>query len=134
MATEGPLLHDGGQCVAASNYGNAAGGGGNGGSYQFYGVALTGARTVSVAAAGQKIYGVLQNKPAAGDAADVGFLGPSKALAGGTITAGQDVMTNAAGLFVPWTTGNSKSGMAMESAVVGQVFTMFVYGPGSPSA
>ena len=53
MATEGVLLHDGGQCVAAANYSNTAALGGNGGSGQFLAVAkpATTNRTVALAAA-----------------------------------------------------------------------------------
>jgi hypothetical protein len=139
MATEGPLLHDGGQCVAAANYSNTAGLAGPGGSGQFYAVAkpATTNRAVALAAAtGVAVYGILQNKPLAGDPADIGFFGISKALAAGTIAVGADVMTNASGLMVAWTSGSgyAKAGMALESAVNGQIFTLFVYGPGGPLA
>lgn len=136
MATEGPLLHDGGQCVAAANYSNTAGLNGPGGSGQFFAVALpaTTNRTVALAGAGVAVYGILQNKPLAGDAADVGFYGISKAIASGTISIGSAVMSNASGALIAWTSGgsNTQAGMALESAVNGQIFTMFVYGPGGP--
>ena len=135
MATEGPLLHDGSQCVAAANYSNSAGLSGPSGSGQFLAVVLTSAgRTVAVASsAGAQCYGILQNKPTSGAAADVGFLGPTKAVAGGTIAAGAPVMTNASGAIVAWTAGSAYAqiGYAIEAAASGQIFTMY-FGPTSP--
>lgn len=139
MATEGPLVHDGAQCVAAANYGNSAGlagtntggtTGGATGSGQFLAVVLTSAgRTVAIAGtAGVQCYGILQSKPASGAAADVAIFGITKAVAGGTIAAAAALMTNASGQVVAWTSGSgyAQIGYAIEAAVSGQVFTMFV--------
>jgi hypothetical protein len=136
MSTESVLIHDGSQCVAAANYGNGAGlagsntggtTGGASGSGQYLAVVLTAAgRTVAVAAAiGAQIYGILQNKPALGQAADVGIIGITKAVAGGTIAAGAALMTNASGALITWTAGSgyAQIGTAIEAAVSGQVFT-----------
>jgi hypothetical protein len=129
MATEGPLLHDGSN-VAAANYGNAAGLAGPSGSGQFLAVALSQAadRTVVLASTlGQQIYGVLQNKPALGDAADVGFIGATKAVAAAAgVTRGKPQMVTATGAFTDWVPGaaNSQVGYAQESAVSGQIFTL----------
>ena len=137
MATEGVLLHDGTQCVAAANYSNTAALLGQGGSAQFYLVGLTAAgRTVAIASvAGQACYGVLQNKPTLGAPADVGVIGPSKVLAGGTIAAGAKIMASAAGVAVAWVAGagNQQVGVAIEAAVNGQIFTAYIFGPGAPS-
>jgi len=136
MATESVLIHDG-QCAASANYGNGAGLNGNGGSAQFYGVVISAARTVALASStGAAIYGILQGKPAAGDAADVGVFGPGKMLAGGTIAAGAKLMVNSSGEIVPWTpaSGYQQIGVALEAAVNGQTFTGFVFGPGGPLA
>ena len=135
MATEGPLLHDGAQCVAAANYSNSQSLSGPSGSGQFLAVVLTSAgRTVALAASiGAQIYGILQNKPTSGAAADVGFIGVTKAVAGGTIAAGAALMTNASGQLVTWTSGSgyAQVGYAIEAAVSGQTFTAFI-GPTSP--
>ena len=88
-------------------------------------------RTVVLAAAiGAQIYGVLQNKPTTGQAADVAFVGISKAVAGGTITRGDKLMTNASGQLITWTAGSAYAqvGLAQESAVVNQVFSAFLWG------
>lgn len=139
MSTESPLIHDGSQTVAAANYGNGAGlagsntggtTGGSTGSGQYLAVMLTSAGRTSVIAsvAGQQIYGILQNKPAAAQAADVGIFGVTKAVAGGTIAAGAALMVNASGQVVTWTSTGNKAqiGYAIEAAVSGQVFTMFL--------
>lgn len=60
--------------------------------------------TVILAAAGtDKILGVLQNKPAVGAAALVRFLGTSKVVAGGAISVGAWVTSDASGLAVATT-------------------------------
>jgi hypothetical protein len=135
MATEGVLLHDGAQCVAAADYSNTAGLLGQGGSAQFYAVYVSAARTVAIATATTaRIYGILQNKPKLGEAADVGVLGPSKMYANGTIAAGALLMSDSGGRIVTWASGagNPQLGIALEAAVAGQVFTGYVFGPGGP--
>lgn len=135
MATESVLIHDGAQTVAAANYSNTQSLAGPSGSGQFLAVVLTSAgRTVAIASSiGAQIYGVLQNKPTSGAAADVGFMGVTKAVAGGTIAAGAALMTNASGQLIAWTAGSgyAQVGYAIEAAVSGQVFTAFI-GPTSP--
>lgn len=135
MATEGVLIHDGAQCVAAADYSNTAALLGQGGSAQFYAVYISAARTVAIGnATGKRCYGILQNKPKLGEAADVGVLGPTKMLANGTIAAGALVMSDSGGLIVTWASGagNTQLGIALEAAVAGQVFTGYVFGPGGP--
>ena len=108
MATEGPLIHDGSQTTANSNLSgpaatNPGGTGstlaGQNGSGQFLIVKLVGARLVDlVTANSDTVYGVLQNKPAAGQAADNGISGITKLMAGGTIAAGAAVMPATTGV------------------------------------
>lgn len=129
MATESPLIHDGSQCVAVANYGNGQSLSGNGGSAQFLAVFISASRVVTlVATQGIRIYGILQNKPALGAAADVGVMGVTKAVAGGTIAAGVPLMTDSSGRLITWASGaaNVQVAYSIESAVVGQVFTCFV--------
>jgi hypothetical protein len=132
MATESPLIHDGAQTVAAANYGNAAGLPGENGSGQFLAVALSQAvdRTVVLASvAGQQIYGILQNKPAAGEVADVGIFGVTKAQVGAAgSTRGKPQMVDATGAVTDWTASGNKAqiGYAIESGTVGAIITLFL--------
>lgn len=148
MATESPLIHDGGNNVlsTAADFRNSAITGttlsGPNGSGQFLAVVfsttvdrtINGASTANSAA----IYGICQNKPRAGEAIDVGILGVSKAVAGASITRGSKVMpsSTAAGTLIPFTTsvGNIPCGVAIENAVAGQVFSMALYGFGAGGA
>jgi hypothetical protein len=142
MATESPLIHDGSQTTAVANYGNSssysgssAGYSGPQGSAQYLAVYISASRVVTlVAAIGAKIYGILQNKPNIGAAADVGVLGPGKCVAGGTIAAGVPLMTDTSGRLIAWTSGSgyAQVGYSIESAVVGQVFTAYIWGSINP--
>lgn len=132
MATEGPFLRDGGQCIAAGNYGNNQSLPGNGGSGQFLAVYLSAARTVALATVqGQRIRGILQNKPALGDAADVCLLGISKAFCGATVAAGAILMVNSSAEVITWTAGTGlfQIGQALEAGVNGQIITIDVWFP-----
>jgi len=109
MAGESPFLKYSG-CVAAANYWNPASAlYGPYGSGQFLGVQITSARTVTVVSAtGAEIFGILQNTPAAGQAAVVAFSGISKAVAGGAwslATATYPLMTDTHGRLVAWVAG-----------------------------
>ena len=127
MATESPLIHDGSQTTAAADYSVTG---------QFLAVYVSGARQVTkVAAIGHAIYGILQNKPASGQAADVGVFGVTKAVCGSAgMTAGDKLMTNASGQLITWTAGSSyvQVGVALETAVTNQLATVFIFGPGGP--
>jgi hypothetical protein len=116
MATESPLIHDGSQTTAAADLSSS----------QFYVVKLTGARQVNLAAATTDVaYGILQNKPTLGQAADVGLLGVSKAVAGAAVAAGAGLMTNTSGQVITATTGNKRLGQAIEAATAaGQLITI----------
>ncbi len=77
--------------------------------------ALAGATTLGV--------GVLQNKPAAlGQAATVAFGGISKVVAGGSITAGARITSDASGNAIAATTaGDAVVGVALASAASGDI-------------
>lgn len=118
MATEGPLIHDGSQTTAAADLS----------AKQFYGVKVTAARAVNLVAASTDVpYGVLQNKPTSGQAADVGVFGVTKVACGGTVTAGAKLMFNSSGQAIAWASGagNTVIGTALEAGVSGQILTMF---------
>lgn len=67
--------------------------------------------------AGEEVYGVLQNKPAAGQAANVMQDGVSKCKAGAAVAKGALIMTNASGkVITAATAGSSIIGQAKEAA------------------
>jgi hypothetical protein len=122
MATEAPLIRDGAQCVAGANLWNPASAlFGFGGSAQYLAVKLSAVadRTVLlVAASTDDVYGILQNTPALGQAADVGLWGVSKAVAGAAVTRGARLMIDTNGRVITWVSGatNTFVGFALESA------------------
>lgn len=132
MATESPLIHDGAQTVAAANYSNGAGLAGPGGSGQFLAVALSQAadRTSLLASVlGQQVYGILQNKPVAGEVADVGIFGVTKAVVGASgSTRGKPQMVDATGAITDWVSGaaSAQIGYAIESGASGAIISLFV--------
>lgn len=150
LATEGPLIRDGAQNTLSTTQDarNSTLTGttlaGPNGSGQFLAMTLSTvntSRTVTIAstlagAAGSSVanfYGILQNKPRGGEAADVAIFGISKVVAGSSsILAGSQlgVSSTVSGVLVPYTTGNGvRVGVALEPATtVGQVFTAAIYG------
>lgn len=77
---------------------------------------------IALAGDGEFAIGVLQNKPsAAGDDAKVAISGIAKVEAGGTITAGGPVAVDASGNAVAASSGDIVVGVAMDSAVDGDL-------------
>jgi hypothetical protein len=131
MTTEAPLFKDGAQCVAAANYWNPATAlYGPYGSGQFLIVTLSAARTVSLqTVSGALSYGVLQNAPALGQAADVAIGGITKVVVGAAVTAGQELQSDTNGRAITFASGR-KVGLALESAAgANAVISMLVYTP-----
>ena len=148
MATESPLIHDGGHLILSTAYdarrSSITGTTLNGpnGSAQFFPVFLTSTMTdfyVGLSTGGfaqstlNQCVGILQNTPKGGEIANVAIFGVTKALAGSTsIVRGTplSVSSTAAGYVVPYSTGVGGSiGFAYENpAAVGNVFTMFLFG------
>lgn len=122
MATEGFLIHDGSQTTAAADLSAS----------QFYAVKITAARAVNLASTGgEPIYGILQNKPTSGQAADVGLFGITKAVAGAAITAGAYLMTDTSGRLITVVTTSKRVAQALEAATAaGQLITVAL-GPNS---
>ena len=90
--------------------------------YFFMKVTSTG---VALAGNGEKSVGVLQNKPAAlGREATVAINGVTKMEAGGTIAIDGDVASDAAGKAVAAATGDQILGIALASAVNGDIFSL----------
>jgi|SRR5215472_5979844 len=132
MTTEAPLQKDGAQCVAGANLWNPGTAlFGPQGSGQFLLVFLSGSRTVSLQTTqGAVCYGVLQNSPAQGQAADVAIGGITKVVVGAAVTAGAELMADTNGRAITQTSTNRKVGMALESATAAnQLISMLVYTP-----
>lgn len=107
MATQQPLWCDG-NCLAAANLATK----------QFHAVKITAARAVNLSTvAGEKVFGILQNNPASGEAATVMRIGLTKVVAGAAIAAGAAVMAGADGrVITAATTGSTIIGHALEAA------------------
>jgi len=72
---------------------------------QFLAVNLDGGGGAVLAGAGEKILGVLQNKPVSGEAATITILGMTKAITGAAVTAGAPVEVDANGKFIDQSAG-----------------------------
>jgi len=86
---------------------------------QFHAVKITAAFAVNLTSvAGESTFGVLQNTPTSGQAAEVMHTGVTKVVAGAAISAGADVMAGADGRVITAATAGSKIiGRALEAAV-----------------
>lgn len=129
MAVEGVMVRDG-NSVAGADMSNTAALAGPGGSGQFLAVKQSTAadRTVLMAGANTAFaYGILQNKPKSGEAADVCISGISKAVYGGTVTAGDWLTTDSSSRLITTTTGGQFAmAKAISAGVVGDVQTVEV--------
>lgn len=87
---------------------------------QFLAMKMSGNGTVTVcAAATDKPVGVLQDNPVSGLPAAVAFSGKTKVVAGGTVTAGDEVGTDANGKAVTYVAGTDTTKYRMGIAVTG---------------
>jgi hypothetical protein len=114
---------------------------------QFYAVKVNSSGQAALAAAGEFAIGILQNKPTAGQAATIVTVGPvSKAVAGGSITAGALVAADANGKLVAATLartntqdhsttdpliGSNVVGVALEGAATNDVFAVLLTSAGA---
>lgn len=146
MATESPLIHDGGQnfLSTAVDFRNSTLTGttlaGPSGSGQYLLVTFSTARTITAFTSTmtnmstiQAVYGVCQNKPRPGDAVDVGIFGLTKMVSGSSAITGGGLLqasSTASGTVTPFIGGNGRPvGIAIENALtVGAVFTGFFGG------
>jgi hypothetical protein len=98
---------------------------------QFRFMRQTAAFAVNVCAASTDVpVGVLQNKPLAGEAVDLGLIGTTKVVAGAAIAAGAEVMSDAQGRAITATgAGNSVFGRAVSAATAaGQIIELLIPG------
>lgn len=94
---------------------------------QFCGVTVNSNGQAATADADDQVVGILQNKPASGQAATVAYGGVSKAICGGSVTAGNRVTTNASGQIVAATTaGDSVIGVALQTGATGDVIAVLI--------
>lgn len=75
-----------------------------------------------VTAATDQLAGLLQNDPAAGEAAEVAVIGVAKGKAAGTIYAGDHVTSNSTGLIATTTGNNHVLGVAVDGASANDIF------------
>lgn len=133
MAVEGVMLCDG-NGVAGANFSKTAGLAGPNGTGQFLLMKLSTAadRTyLRVNGANARADGILQNSPAQGEAANVAFLGISKAVYGGTVAAGDYLTSDSSGRLVTATTGQLACAKALVAGVVSDVATVNFFGEGA---
>lgn len=104
-------------------------------SYQYRVMRFAGAQTCNVAsnavsAAPTEIpCGVLQNKPKSGEAAVIAYQGPSKAVAGATLTARALISTNGSGQVIDAVSGSIVIGRCQESVAVGETASIVLMPP-----
>lgn len=98
------------------------------GQYHFVNMSSDG-QVDLVASAGAQGIGVLQNKPdAAGRAASVAVYGVAKVVAGGSITAGNRIQSDANGAAIAAASGDFVLGVAMTSADSGDLVEVLLAG------
>jgi len=100
---------------------------------QYRAVILDGSQQLAVAGAGGAAIGILQDKPsAAGDYGTVAQIGLSKAIAGGAISAGDRLASDANGALVTQAAAAAGAanaivvGIAQEDAAASDVFTVLL--------
>lgn len=140
MATEGVMLRDSTHIVTTSL--NTTASYGVGGSGQFllvtHSTSAGGDNVITLSSTSSKsFFGVLQNKPAANQAADVAIAGISKVVAASTIAVGDLLVPDPYGRAIPIGTNNSTAaivGQAMTaSAGVDQIIPMLLFTGGRTS-
>lgn len=116
MATETNQYAKDGQCVAGADLS----------AKQYYFVVLSAARTLAVnAVSGGKVFGVLQNKPIAGDPCEVVRGGTTKVIAGAAFAAGPIMSDGNGKAIAAATTGSTIQGEALEAATAaGELITV----------
>jgi len=93
---------------------------------QFKAVKFDANGDIVLCGAGERAVGILQNDPVSGEAAEIEESGYAKMIYGANVTPGQQLMSTAAGLLIPATSGNvvvavAKHGGALNQVVGGRV-------------
>jgi hypothetical protein len=106
MSTESPFIGDGCQTVANADLS----------AKQYYAVAMTTTpRKVDLIASAIGIYGILMNKPKAGEVCDVAIFGIVPAMCGAAVTAGDPLAIDSTSRVITYASG-VKIGIALESS------------------
>lgn len=94
---------------------------------QFCAVTVNSAGRAAIADADDQVIGIVQNNPAAGQAANIAFGGVSKAKLGGTVAAGARVTSNASGEIVAAASaGDSVIGVALTGGASGEIISVLL--------
>lgn len=94
---------------------------------QFHAVGVNSAGRAAIADADDQLIGIVQNNPAAGQAANVAYGGISKAVLGGNVTAGNRVTANASGqIIAAASAGDSVIGVALGGGASGEIVSILV--------
>lgn len=105
---------------------------GQGTSGQFLAVKVSTAADFTIlhcSTGNERMFGVLQNKPKSGEAANVMTVGETKAVLAATasVTRGDLMEVTSAGAFITATSGHKAVGEALESGVAGDIRTMRIF-------
>jgi hypothetical protein len=93
---------------------------------QFYCVKLNASGQMVISGAGENALGILQDKPASGQVGAVCCLGKSMAIYGASVTAGQNLASDASGKLVPATGSDAVVAVAAESGSSGDICSVYV--------
>lgn len=93
---------------------------------QYHAVKVNANGNVVLARAGENAIGILQNKPEQGKVAEVMSLGISKAVYGGTVTAGQNLAVDSEGRLVNASGNSAVIGVALESGEANEIHSVLL--------
>lgn len=98
------------------------------GTFQMRAVVLdtANAGNILLAGAAVAIYGIMVSAPRLGESAQIVVLGETKVQLGGTVTAGQNLMTDANGNLVAQTSTNPIVGISRQAGGAGNIITAFI--------
>lgn len=91
---------------------------------QYYACKIDSNGQIALAGAGENAIGIIQNKPTSGSIVTVGTLGLSKAVYGGTVTAGQNLMSDSAGKLVTASGTNAVIAIALQGGSANEIHTV----------
>lgn len=80
---------------------------------------------VALCGAGENALGAIINEPAANEAVSIGAIGVYQVICGGTVTADDNLMSDANGKAVTQTGSNAVIGVALKSGVSGDIIPVF---------
>jgi hypothetical protein len=93
---------------------------------QYYAVKVDSAGKAAVCGAGENGIGIMQDNPAADEVGNVMTLGVSKAVYGDTVTAGNNLSSDASGKLIPTTSTNAVIAVALESGSADEIHSVLL--------